>query len=207
MTTGFARPAIRFVAIETIDDFAKIVERTYLQTMDCPLLSSFRSAEQTLASYRLNDAFASDLWYAIFDSSDHVTAHSNDSESAAAESNLAVETAVGCLLMGRHLPRRTTGQQPSADNVTASDVDPHAPTSPSVVSELVYMGLVPEARGNRLGRQILKRAATISLEMGATRLILAVDESNEPARNLYRGAGMRPMMRESVWGKLLTVHS
>ncbi len=91
----------------------------------------------------------------------------------------------GVLILARH---RTAG----ADGV-----------GESFVAELVYMGLVPEARGHGLAGTLVAEAVRRSAAAGARRLILAVDEKNEPARKRYREFGFRPMMRETVFAKSL----
>ncbi len=88
---------------------------------------------------------------------------------------------VGVLILGVHGPAQ------------ASDDDP-----PPVV-ELVYMGLVPAARGRGLGRSLLTHAMTAARTIGAERLILAVDQNNSPAVDHYRAAGLEPMLCEQVW--------
>ena len=55
--------------------------------------------------------------------------------------------------------------------------------------ELAYLGLIPEYRGRRLARVLVTHALhTLSMQP-ATRLVLAVDERNEPARRLYQSLG------------------
>lgn len=61
--------------------------------------------------------------------------------------------------------------------------------------ELLYMGLVPEARGHRWGTKILRRAQAAASQAGAERLVLAVDSVNLPALVMYRDAGF------VVWDK------
>jgi GNAT superfamily N-acetyltransferase len=57
------------------------------------------------------------------------------------------------------------------------------------VLEVVYMGVVCTARGRHLGRALLWRANHIAQDVGAGRLTLAVDGSNEPALRLYQAFG------------------
>ena len=64
--------------------------------------------------------------------------------------------------------------------------------------ELVYMGLVPEARGRRWGRQITQHAQSLARRAHVERIVLAVDAANEPAVALYRDSGFEAWDRRSV---------
>ncbi len=68
--------------------------------------------------------------------------------------------------------------------------------------ELVYMGLVPEARGDGLGRQILEFAMWQAGLGGADRLVLAVDEANQYAREMYERAGFVAWDYRTVYARL-----
>jgi ribosomal protein S18 acetylase RimI-like enzyme len=63
--------------------------------------------------------------------------------------------------------------------------------------EVAYLGLTPAARGRGLGRASLAHAVALA-RPHAARLELAVDVRNEPARRLYRAAGLRPFDRRAV---------
>ncbi len=67
---------------------------------------------------------------------------------------------------------------------------------------LLYLGVVPSARGQGLGRVLLAHAARQSLAAGASSLTLAVDARNAPALRLYRRAGFRG---EGQWEVLLAI--
>lgn len=69
--------------------------------------------------------------------------------------------------------------------------------------ELVYMGLIPSARGRGLGGAILASAMEVAGDFGAARMIMAVDERNRPARRLYDRLGFKPILSETVWAKSL----
>lgn len=69
-------------------------------------------------------------------------------------------------------------------------------------SELVYMGVTPRARGRRLGEQIARFALHAAAEMGAERLVLAVDAANEPALEIYRRVGFVQWDRRLVYARL-----
>ena len=68
--------------------------------------------------------------------------------------------------------------------------------------ELVYLGLVPAARGRGLGELLLKHALALVPAAGRSRLTLAVDAINAPAMRLYYRHGLQrvgartAMMRE-----------
>lgn len=68
--------------------------------------------------------------------------------------------------------------------------------------ELVYMGVVPAARGNGFGRQIVNFALAQAAVGGAGRLVLAVDRENGPAQKMYREAGFVGWDRRTVYGRL-----
>lgn len=55
--------------------------------------------------------------------------------------------------------------------------------------ELVYMGLIPSARGFGWGRLLVLQAQRIAGELGRQRVVLAVDANNRPAIDIYAAAG------------------
>lgn len=61
--------------------------------------------------------------------------------------------------------------------------------------ELVYLGLVPEARGAGAGGALLRRSLALLAGRPERSVVLAVDERNAPALALYRRAGFRPTLR------------
>ena len=67
--------------------------------------------------------------------------------------------------------------------------------------ELVYMGVVPAARGKQWGYQIARYAQWVARQMGRQRVVLAVDEGNWPALKMYRQAGFEAWQRRTVWAK------
>jgi len=68
--------------------------------------------------------------------------------------------------------------------------------------ELVYMGLIPEVRGQRLGIEVVRYAQWLTRQAGRLRLILAVDAENVPAINVYLEAGFDVWERRSVFLKI-----
>ncbi len=57
------------------------------------------------------------------------------------------------------------------------------------ITELVYMGLIPQARGKNLGLRLLIEAERLTLETGNRRMVIGVDGANEPARRIYEESG------------------
>lgn len=64
--------------------------------------------------------------------------------------------------------------------------------------ELVYMGIVPEARGNGFGADVTAHAQTLARRARRERLVLAVDASNDPAIVAYVEAGFVEWFRRAV---------
>ncbi|TWU41589.1 Mycothiol acetyltransferase [Novipirellula aureliae] len=148
------------------DHFASLVERTYVDTLDCPILLHYRSAKQTLLGYQQSAAFAPEAWFRLYPAKDH-----------------AKKDPVGVLILALH-PAEQAGVN---------------------VAELVYMGIVPEARGGSLGRLLMNGVIETAKQLGARRLILAVDSQNVYARRVYDAFGMRCMLKETVAVKKLEV--
>jgi ribosomal protein S18 acetylase RimI-like enzyme len=68
--------------------------------------------------------------------------------------------------------------------------------------ELVYMGVIPNARGRGFGEQIVRFAIERAKQMNVERLVLAVDERNSPAFELYRRLGFVMWDRRTVYARL-----
>jgi len=68
--------------------------------------------------------------------------------------------------------------------------------------ELVYMGLVPSARGNGWGNGITRYAQWLTRQAGRPRLVLAVDATNTPAIRVYSSLGFHPWDRRGVYLKV-----
>jgi ribosomal protein S18 acetylase RimI-like enzyme len=64
--------------------------------------------------------------------------------------------------------------------------------------ELVYMGIVPEARGNGWGAEVTAQAQRLAREAGRERLVLAVDAANDPAISAYSQAGFVEWLRRAA---------
>ncbi|MBA4019450.1 MAG: hypothetical protein C0483_19975 [Pirellula sp.] len=83
------------------------------------------------------------------------------------------DVAVGCLLLADH---------PSQNQV-----------------ELVYMALLPHARGRGLGAELVRESLRIAAVLGRKRIVLAVDAANTPAAAQYEVAGFREWERRSAF--------
>ena len=104
-----------------LEKLAKLVELTYVETMDCPSLSRHRSALQTLNDYQASSAFDPSLWFRLINQNGE---------------------AVGCLILGRH--QSTQNASPIESGSGDENVDKNAvksAESPPVL-EIVYMGLI-----------------------------------------------------------------
>lgn len=84
---------------------------------------------------------------------------------------------VGCLLLADH-PRDNHG-------------------------ELVYMGVVPAARGRGFGVELARHAQWVTRCAGRAALVLAVDAENSPAIRGYAACGFRQWERRTVMLKTL----
>ena len=68
--------------------------------------------------------------------------------------------------------------------------------------ELVYIGLIPSARGNGWGLEMARFAQWLTGQAGRSRLVLAVDVENGPAIDMYAAAGFSAWDRRSVFLKV-----
>jgi ribosomal protein S18 acetylase RimI-like enzyme len=130
---------------------ARLLERTYVGTLDCPWLDRLRTTADVLAGYRAVGKFDPSLWKIARNRGEDV----------------------GCVLVNVH-----------------PDVW-HA--------EVVYLGLVPEVRGRGWGRELVECARRLALQAGCRRMVLAVDDANEPAKRLYAKCGMVEFARRVLW--------
>jgi ribosomal protein S18 acetylase RimI-like enzyme len=65
--------------------------------------------------------------------------------------------------------------------------------------EVAYMGVVPEARRQGFGREMLLRALCEARAADVPSVALSVDARNRPAWNLYRGLGFEPFDQRAVY--------
>lgn len=68
--------------------------------------------------------------------------------------------------------------------------------------EVVYMGIIPEARGRGTGRAMLLCGLHEAREAGRDSVLLAVDSRNDPAIKLYRELGFRDVAVRAVHGRV-----
>jgi len=69
--------------------------------------------------------------------------------------------------------------------------------------ELVYMGLVPSARGHGWGVQLAQHAQWTARCLGRRRLVVAVDAKNVPALRIYTAVGFRQFDQRTVYLKVV----
>jgi ribosomal protein S18 acetylase RimI-like enzyme len=131
-----------------------VLNRTYIDSQDCPALEGVRSMEHVLEGYRSQGAYSPQNWY-------FVQLNGVD---------------VGALLLAEHATVKNC--------------------------EVVYMGVAPEVRRRGLGATIMRFALGAAAQMGAERLVLAVDAQNEPAMATYRNAGFIEWDRRIVYARL-----
>lgn len=74
-------------------------------------------------------------------------------------------------------------------------------------AEIVYMGVVPEARGRGLGRALLHTANVAAVQARAECLTLAVDADNHYALRLYRSFGFACKVERRAWVRSLDADS
>ncbi len=83
---------------------------------------------------------------------------------------------IGCLLLADH-PRRNC-------------------------MELLYLGLIPEARGRGRGKKLLRLAQQTAQRIGRTRLIAAVDAANIPAVQTYMAMDFQTWQQRRLYIKI-----
>jgi mycothiol synthase len=132
------------------DQYASVIERTYVGSLDCPFLNDFRSGPDALDSHRLSGRYDPAGWRLYRRGSD----------------------AIGLLLMNEH---------PDQDAI-----------------ELVYFGIVPEFRGQGLGRRVLSDGVQAAALTGRSVLFLAVDCGNTYANALYSELSFAELARRRV---------
>jgi GNAT superfamily N-acetyltransferase len=131
--------------------FESALERTYVQSQDCPELTGLRGTAQVLAGHRATGLFDPGMWWV-----------------ACREGEPA-----GILLLNR-VPRNH-------------------------VLEVVYMGVAHAARGTGVADALMWRAVLAGADSRDSRLALAVDERNAPARRLYERWGFVEAAMRNAW--------
>jgi GNAT superfamily N-acetyltransferase len=138
-----------FEADINAERFARVLERTYVGTLDCPELDGLRTAEDALAAHQATGRFDPGLW--------RLFRHQ--------------EQDAGLLLINHH---------PERD-----------------LWEIVYLGVVPEARGAGLGTHLVQRAIADARRVSRP-IVLAVDARNSVARRIYERWGFLDLTVQSV---------
>lgn len=152
--------------------FSQLLAETFVQTLDCPALADFRTAEQLARGY--------------LESSTLDRAGSRllriDGEWAAV------------LVVSHHRPNAPpVGDSTNRQRATGEPV--------SGFLELSYMGVTCRWRGAGLGMRLASAAISQAERNQAARIVLAVDLKNRPAVEIYRRLGWQACLRESVWGR------
>lgn len=168
-----------------------VVETSYRGTLDCPGLTRHRNAAQMLETYRASPAYCPSWWYLVFRRGGTDDAAAVDAE---ASTRLSGKHPIGCVMLAAH----GASPEPSGGDAGISEAK-----GSGLTAELVYMGLVPEARGSGLGGEMMVAARHLAAEAGASRMILAVDAANHPARGIYEADGFSSVLRESVFAMSL----
>lgn len=65
--------------------------------------------------------------------------------------------------------------------------------------EVVYMGVLPGARGQGVGNALMAKAIEACARRDLAKLTLAVDAANDPALRIYRRFGMEEVTRRHAW--------
>ncbi|MBS0265119.1 MAG: GNAT family N-acetyltransferase [Planctomycetes bacterium] len=130
--------------------FVKVIDETYIDTLDCPPLAQIRSGELLLEAHRATGEFRPEACR-IF-------------RQAGRD--------IGVLLLAEH---------PDRD-----------------VWEVSYLGIVPAARGNGFGREILSLGIHSVQNSGRRRMEIAVDLANKPALQIYHSLGFTDVCRYAV---------
>ena len=154
--------------------FRAIVEATYEKSYDAADLSKIQTTSDTLQNYVNAANFSPKDWYVVQE----------------AENNKPV----GCLIMAHSRPTESRQRNKALESS-------HEGTTQC--SELIYLGLLPEYRGQRRGCMILQEAAKLAAANGSDKMLLAVDEKNHPASMLYSRAGLSVTARQSVWLRII----
>jgi ribosomal protein S18 acetylase RimI-like enzyme len=131
--------------------FHQTLERTYLQTQDCPELNGVRNIADVILGHQSQGRFDPTRWFLAF----------------------AAGQPVGVLLL-TELP-------------DSGDLD------------LSYTGVVPEARRQGFGTELVLKAMIEARFADSIYLSLAVDGRNRPAIDLYRRLGFEPYDRREVY--------
>lgn len=132
--------------------FLAVLERTYVESLDCPKLTGLRATRDVLLGHRHTGVSKpEELWFLA----------------------LCNGRPSGVLLLSGVHHRSCL--------------------------EVVYMGVVAEARGRRLGDALISWAVDVGRRRGVKSLTLAVDRTNTHACDLYDRWGFEEVARRRAW--------
>jgi mycothiol synthase len=109
------------------------------------------------------------------------------------------EVVEGYKLQGKFDPENWFLVQSNSTDVGVLILAEHPPGE---TWELVYMGIVPSARGQGFGEAIVRFAIEQARNSSAERLVLAVDERNALALEMYRRVGFVMWDRRRVYARV-----
>ncbi|ADB19414.1 GCN5-related N-acetyltransferase [Pirellula staleyi DSM 6068] len=133
-------------------DLEALIESTYEQSLDAPLIEGIRATRDVLTGYAAVGTTGESLWHIARNSAGQI---------------------VGCLLLAQH-------------------------TSVSQL-ELVYVGIVPQHRGQRYGQALTQQALAIARDRQLASVVLAVDLANDPAIAMYAACGFVQLAARDLW--------
>jgi ribosomal protein S18 acetylase RimI-like enzyme len=155
--------------------FHQTLLRTYEETLDCPEVNGVRTVEEVIQGHQAQGCFSPHRWWLARCTAPRASPSSFSS----------------------HLPKRDLGEPVGVLILSA--------VAEAADWEVSYMGIVPDARRQGLGREMLLLALHQAHAAGARRVALCVDDRNFPAWGLYRSMGFELYDRREVflaiWGR------
>lgn len=168
--TGSAGPRHQFTNVppegDRLQRWYRLLEATYVNSLDCPAINGRRSLVHTVAGYQATGRRWDPGWVML-------------TADPAADAPTGPPTDLGGFILADH---------PAAD-----------------FFELIYFGVVPQARGCGLGRKILEHALSLAAQAGRSCLIAAVDRQNLPALRVYADAEFSALEQRSVYARFFTL--
>ncbi|MBL8888893.1 MAG: GNAT family N-acetyltransferase [Planctomycetaceae bacterium] len=161
---------------ENLKRWYSVIESTYLDSRDCPALQGHRSMPSVVSGYRATGTEWENGWVILRPPDSPIPVIL---PSPSNKLNPDQTNDLGCFILADH---------PAHDFV-----------------ELVYFGLVPAARGQGLGVQILAEIEASAKRLGRSRIIAAVDRKNLPALRVYAAANYVVLEERSVFARFFTV--
>jgi mycothiol synthase len=131
--------------------FSRVIEQTYLDSLDCPSFGGLRTSAEALRSYRFAGEFTPQRWRLVLDDHDDVAV----------------------IIVNDHPADRSR--------------------------EIVYLGVVPQARGAGLARRLVEDAIEEAMSDGCESIVTAVDAANDRAFALYSRSGFVPLCERDIF--------